>query len=206
VSNEQRYYFMIRFLPKKANLELLTGRCISVLHGYVSKHDIAGLGVSFPAWSETSIGNAVAFVHSDASILNELKQQSYFQDMQDCDYFKVSEVEIVPIDCPEVRFKRNQAIAKMFVGEARRRLKRLEKRAIARGEAFEPSKNTEPRELDVFHRIAMTSQSTKQDYILHIQKVVGEKQYEPLFNSYGFATNKLLSGTVPELSFLTDKV
>ncbi|MBB1476842.1 type I-F CRISPR-associated endoribonuclease Cas6/Csy4 [Shewanella sp. SG41-3] len=202
----KRYYFMIRFLPKEANLELLTGRCISVLHGYVSKHDITGLGVSFPAWSDTSIGNAVAFVHSDTAILNELKKQSYFQDMQECIFFEISQVEIVPNDCREIRFKRNQAIAKLFVGEARRRLKRLEKRAIARGEIFEPSKNTEPRDLDVFHRIAMTSQRTKQDYILHIQKVVVEKRYEPLFNSYGFATNKLLSGTVPELSFLTNKV
>jgi CRISPR-associated endonuclease Csy4 len=199
VSNAQRYYSMIRFLPKEANLELLTGRCISVLHGYVSKHDIEGLGVSFPAWSDTSIGNAVAFVHSDTAILNELKKQSYFQDMQECSFFEISPVEIVPNDCREVRFKRNQAIAKLFVGEVRRRLKRLEKRAIARGEIFEPIRSSEVREVDLFHCIAISSKSTEQDFLLHVQKEPVTEQGEPEFNQYGFATNEQLRGTVPEL-------
>jgi CRISPR-associated endonuclease Csy4 len=190
---------MIRFLPKEANLELLTGRCISVLHGYVSKHDIEGLGVSFPAWSDSSIGNAVAFVHSDTKILNELKKQSYFQDMQECSFFEISPVEIVPNDCREVRFKRNQAIAKLFVGEARRRLKRLEKRAIARGEVFDPMKNFEVREVDLFHCIAISSKSTEQDFLLHVQKEPVTEQGKPEFNQYGFATNEQLKGTVPEL-------
>ncbi|GIU01804.1 type I-F CRISPR-associated endoribonuclease Cas6/Csy4 [Shewanella morhuae] len=195
----KRYYFMIRFLPKEANLELLTGRCISVLHGYVSKHDIEGLGVSFPAWSDTSIGNAVAFVHSDTAILNELKKQSYFPDMQECGFFEISQVEIVPNDCREVRFKRNQAIAKLFVGEARRRLKRLEKRAISRGEVFEPRKNSEVREVELFHCIAISSKRTEQDFLLHVQKEPVTEQGEPEFNQYGFATNEQLRGTVPEL-------
>ena len=58
----QRYYFMVRFLPQEANLALLMGRCISVMHGYICKHEIKGLGVTFPAWSDASIGNIIAFV------------------------------------------------------------------------------------------------------------------------------------------------
>ncbi|WP_076538348.1 type I-F CRISPR-associated endoribonuclease Cas6/Csy4 [Shewanella sp. UCD-KL21] len=195
-----RYYFMVRFLPEQANLALLMGRCISIMHGFICKHDIQGLGVSFPAWSDASIGNMIAFVHTDIAALNELKLQGYFQDMQECGVFKVDNVEAVPDDCVEVRFKRNQGIAKMFVGEARRRLKRLEKRALARGEVFNPNKNDEPRELDCFHCIAIGSTSTEQDFLLHVQKEIVQKYEEPEFNQYGLATNKLLRGTVPEFS------
>ncbi|MBW3516361.1 type I-F CRISPR-associated endoribonuclease Cas6/Csy4 [Shewanella sp. NKUCC01_JLK] len=202
----QRYYFMVRFLPEEANLALLMGRCISVMHGYICKNEIKGLGVTFPAWSDASIGNVIAFVHANEAVLSELKLQSYFQDMKECGFFSLGSVKIVPADCAEVMFKRNPAIAKMFVGEARRRLKRLEKRALARGKAFSPSKNTNPREFITFHRIAMSSGSNKQDYLLHIQKMEAKEQTEPLFSSYGFASNLQLNGTVPELSRLVDKI
>ncbi|MBB1317333.1 type I-F CRISPR-associated endoribonuclease Cas6/Csy4 [Shewanella sp. SR43-4] len=200
----KRYYFMVRFIPKEANLALLTGRCISIMHGYICKHDIQGLGVSFPAWSGESIGNIIAFIHTDSNVLNALRLQSYFQDMKECGFFEVGEVSTVPTGFGEVRFKRNQGIAKMFVGEARRRLKRLEQRALVRGEHFEPKKNSEPREFDTFHRIAISSQSNNQDYILHIQKCIVEKQDKAVFNRYGFATNQELNGTVPDLSMLID--
>ncbi|WP_299572741.1 type I-F CRISPR-associated endoribonuclease Cas6/Csy4 [uncultured Shewanella sp.] len=198
----QRFYFTVRFLPKEANIALLIGRCISIMHGFICKRDIHGVGVSLPAWSDASIGNVIAFVHVDKTVLNALKQQSYFQDMQECGFFEVSVVEFVPDGCNEVRFKRNQNIAKIFVGETRRRLKRLKKRAIARGEAFNPDKSPEPREREAFHRVPISSSTTQQDYILHIQKSVVEKCYGVLFNSYGFATNERFDGSVPDLSFL----
>jgi CRISPR-associated endonuclease Csy4 len=150
-----RYYFVVEFLPKEANLALLLGRCISIMHGFICKHNIQGIGVSLPRWSDTSIGNKIAFIHYDESILKSLKQQSYFQDMKDCGFFKLSEVSLVPNDCKEVRFKRNQSIAKIYVGGSRRRLKRLEKRALARGEVFNPKKSSYSRELNIFHRIAI---------------------------------------------------
>ncbi|MDP5032818.1 MAG: type I-F CRISPR-associated endoribonuclease Cas6/Csy4, partial [Paraglaciecola sp.] len=68
----ERYFFMVRFLPMEANLALLMGRCISIMHGYICKRDIASLGVTFPAWSDISIGNIIAFVHTDVTVLSEL--------------------------------------------------------------------------------------------------------------------------------------
>ncbi|MCZ4339771.1 type I-F CRISPR-associated endoribonuclease Cas6/Csy4 [Shewanella colwelliana] len=202
----KRYYFMVRFLPEQANLALLTGRCISIMHGFICKREIQGLGVSFPAWSDATVGNMIAFVHTDKGVLNELRLQGYFRDMQECGFFSVGNVEAVPDGCAEVRFKRNQNIAKIFVGEARRRLKRLEKRALARGEVFNPNKNTEPREREAFHRIAMSSGTSKQDYLLHIQRTMVRERLEPMFNSYGFATNKQLNGTVPNLAYLVETI
>ncbi|MCC4834540.1 type I-F CRISPR-associated endoribonuclease Cas6/Csy4 [Shewanella sp. 10N.7] len=202
----QRFYFMVKFVPKEANLALLIGRCIKIMHGFIRKHQIQGLGVSLPAWSDESIGNVIAFIYSNEEALNNLRQQSYFKDMQECGFFKISEIEAVPDGCNEVRFKRNQSIAKIFVGETRRRLKRLKKRALARGEVFNPNKSPEPKEREAFHRIAMSSDGSQQEYLLHIQKVMVGKQFEPKFNSYGFATNEQLNGTVPDLSDLVETI
>lgn len=201
----QRYYFSVHFLPKQANLALLTGRCISIMHGFILKHNIEGMGVTLPAWSDSSIGNVIAFVHVDKEILNIFKRQSYFVDMLDYGFFKLSQVLAVPDSCQEVRFIRNQAIAKIFTGENRRRLKRLQKRALARGENFNPEKLlTAPREVDIFHRVAMTSKSSQEDYILHIQKQNADSQAEPIFSNYGFSSNKKFNGTVPDLSSLIE--
>jgi CRISPR-associated endonuclease Csy4 len=200
----QRYYFTVHFLPKQANLALLTGRCISIMHGCILKHNIEGMGVTFPAWSDSSIGNMIAFVHTDKEILNILKEQTYLEDMQDCGFFKLSQVLAVPESCNEIRFIRNQAVAKIFTGESRRRLKRLQKRALARGEDFNPKKLEAPREIDIFHRVAMTSKSSQEDYILHIQKQDVDYQAEPYFSNYGFASNEKFKGTVPDLSPLID--
>ena len=151
----QRSYFIVKILPEDSNLALLLGRCISILHGFICKNSISGLGISFPSWSDESIGNAIAFVHVDTDVLKKLQSQSYFQDMQNFGVFKICDVQPVPGDCSEVIFKRNQAIAKMFVGNARRRLKRLERRALLRGEVFNPVKNQSEREFDIFHCVAL---------------------------------------------------
>jgi CRISPR-associated endonuclease Csy4 len=196
----QRFYFAVRFIPKEANLALLMGRCISVMHGFICNREISGLGVTFPAWSDSSIGDVIAFVHTDAAILDGLKQQSYFQEMAAFGFFCVSSVASVPLECSEVRFKRNQCIAKMFVGEALRRLKRLEKRALARGEVFKPIKHFKERDFDTFHCIAVSSASTSQDFLLHIQREIVAIPQEPAFSKYGLATNKVHNGSVPELS------
>ncbi|WP_022940478.1 type I-F CRISPR-associated endoribonuclease Cas6/Csy4 [Psychromonas hadalis] len=202
----KRYFFMVHFVPEEANCTLLMGRCISIMHGYISRHSIEGVGVTLPAWSDISIGNVIAFTHSDSYMLNELRQQSYFQDMQECGFFKLGQVDDVPNDCIEVKFRRNQQIAKMFVGGNRRRLKRLKKRALVRGEPFSPERKIKSREFEVFHRIAISSKSSQQDYLLHIQRDVVDKQEEPEFSCYGFASNSKLNGTVPELSLYIGRI
>lgn len=196
----KRHYFMVEFLPKEANLALLMGRCVSIMHGFICKYNIQGIGVTLPTWSDNSIGNVIAFIHTDASLLNKLEEQTYFQDMKEVGFFKLSDVSPVPDHCDEVRFIRNQYIAKKFVGETRRRLKRLKKRALARGEEFTPKKSSFSRAFDTFYRIAISSKSSQEDYILHIQKEISVLRSEPIFNSYGFSTNIECRGTVPDLS------
>lgn len=193
---------MIRFLPSEANIPLLMGRCISTLHNYISKNKIQGLGVNFPNWSTSSIGQVISFIHKDPETLDELKRQAYFIDMLECGFFKISETLLVPDTCQEIRFVRNQSISKLFQGSVKRRLKRLKKRAESQGRSFNPPKTIPPKEVDMFHRVLMSSSSNQQDFIIHIQKESYMEISTPCFNSYGLSTNQLLKGTVPDLSKL----
>lgn len=178
------------------------GRCISTLHNYISKNKIQDLGVNFPDWSASSIVQVISFIHKDTRTLDDLKKQAYFIDMLDCGFFKISETLLVPSTCQEVRFVRNQSISKLFQGSAKRRLKRIKKRAESQGRSFNPQKTIPPKEVDMFHRVLMNSSSNQHDFIIHIQKESNMEISTPCFNSYGLSTNQLFKGTVPDLSKL----
>lgn len=197
----ERHFFYVKFLPETANVKLLVGRCLFILHGFMKKHRLNDLGVSFPLWSDSSIGSVIAFVHGDIYLLEKLKKQGYFQDMLECGFFEIGEVTEVPDECPEVRFKRNQLIKKITHGEIKRRMKRLKKRAEAQGRVFNPKKLSIPREIGHFHLIHVKSLSTNTEADHYIQKenVDGLEKFSQLFNSYGLATNEENTGTVPEL-------
>lgn len=194
-----RYYFTVCFLPESANVNLLVGRCLFIMHGYTCKKNIQGIGVSFPHWSDESIGNVIAFFYHDKDALNVLSQQRFFNDMKECGFFSISSVEQVPDDCPEVRFVRNQTIKKIFPSERKRRLKRLEKRAKDQGKEFNPEKLSSAREFDLFHRISVASVSKSVDVELYIQKQIDIDHIEIGYNSYGLATNEKHTGTAPDL-------
>ncbi|OLQ81488.1 type I-F CRISPR-associated endoribonuclease Cas6/Csy4 [Photobacterium proteolyticum] len=200
-----RFYFLIRYVPDDVDDGLLAGRCISILHGVLSseQNDIdGGIGVAFPQWCKESLGRSVAFVSENKQHLEQLKQQQYFKVMKADNLFDISMVKAVPTDVPEIRFKRNQGVAKCFAGEKRRRLARAKRRVEARGEAFKPQLCELEREVDHFHRAFMTSKSKGTKFLLHIQKDINIAQRSSQYSQYGLATNDELEGTVPELKIV----
>jgi len=194
-----RYYFCIRYVPDRVDVSLLAGRCIWILHGFITKRQCSGIGVSFPDWSNESLGKSIAFVSQDKDVLELLSSQSYFQMMESEKIFYVSPVTKVPDSCSEIRFKRNQNIAKCFVGERKRRLARAKRRAAARGEEFKPVLNSPIREVEPFHNAAVYSKSSNTTLMLHIQKQNNVNRVNNDFGNYGLATNRNFMGTVPEL-------
>lgn len=197
----KRYYFSIRFLPERADYELLAGRCISTMHGFLSQernHSFKNsVGVAFPRWNEKNIGDLIMFVSEHENILTGLCYQPYFSTMMNEGLFDVSPIELVPQDVIDARFVYNKTIQKMFNGSKKRRIKRALARAEAQGTGYVP-KPAEEREFKPFHCIPIDSHSTGQQFILHIQRQftnsVGD---ENQFNSYGFASNERWTGTVP---------
>ena len=121
----KRYYFTITYLPKNCDVSLLAGRCIGILHGFMSSREISNIGVCFPKWNEQTIGNEVAFVSTDKKQLINLSQQSYFEMMAHDKLFDLSSILDVPTSENEAIFVRNQSVAKAFVGEKQRRLNAL---------------------------------------------------------------------------------
>lgn len=199
-----RYYFSIRFIPENADNELLTGRCISNMHGFLSHERNRSfknsVGVCFPRWSEKTVGNEIAFVSPHESILTGLSYQPYFSMMVNEGLFDISDIKFVPDDVDEVRFVFNKTIQKIFNGSKKRRIKRSMLRAETQGRIYTPV-SVEEREFELFHEIPISSQSSGHAFVLHIQRQFPVYQeIGQSFNGYGFASNQRWQGTVPIMS------
>ncbi|ELE1962306.1 type I-F CRISPR-associated endoribonuclease Cas6/Csy4 [Vibrio vulnificus] len=199
----KRYYFLIRYIPAQADHELLAGRCISQMHLFMvnNRQAMNRVGVSFPDWNESTVGQTIAFVSEDKEMMIGLSFQPYFSLMVNEGLFEISSVSEVPDNAIEVRFVRNQTIGKSFLGSKKRRIKRSMARAELSGAEQRLPVTNEDRVIDSFHRIPISSGSSRQDFILFIQKELADERAESGFNSYGLATNEERRGTVPELSF-----
>lgn len=200
----QRYAFVVKFLPERAESKLLAGRCIKVLHEHVFQHKGFAIGVGFPGWNDESLGGYISFVSISPERLLALKTEHYFCLMESEEFFGVSEVIEVPNDCDEVRFVRNQGIKKCFVGEKRRRLRRAKRRSELRNEIFSPQISVIERQYDKFHVAQIDSNTTQQRFSLFIQKEKGITESQSSYNAYGLSTNSRYRGTVPELGELID--
>lgn len=161
------------------------------------------VGVCFPRWNAVDIGDTIAFVMEDKEILLGLYFQPYFSMMVQEGVFEASKVCVVPEDSSEVRFVRNQTIGKSFIASKQRRMKRSMVRSESRSELsateYIPVAEEE-RVVDHFHRVPISSASSGQEYILHVQKEFLDLREQPNFSSYGLATNQERRGTVPDLS------
>ena len=197
----KRYYFLIRYTPAQADYELLAGRCISQMHLFMvnNRQAMNRIGVSFPDWNESTVGQTIAFVAEDKEMMVGLSFQPYFSLMVNEGLFEISSICEVPDSAIEVRFVRNQTIGKSFLGSKKRRIKR----SMARAELLDAGTSlpvtNEERVVDSFHRIPISSASSGEDYILFVQKELVSERGAANFNSYGLATNQERKGTVPEL-------
>ncbi|TKG07264.1 type I-F CRISPR-associated endoribonuclease Cas6/Csy4 [Vibrio lentus] len=199
----KRYYLLIRYIPAQADHELLAGRCIAQMHLFIvnNRQAMNKIGVSFPDWSDVTVGQTIAFVAEDQEMMVGLSFQPYFSMMVNEGLFEVSSVCEVPDTAVEVRFVRNQTIGKSFLGSKKRRIKRSMVRAELSGDEAPLPETNEDRVIDSFHRIPVSSGSSAQDYILFVQKEFIGECVAANFNSYGLATNQERRGTVPDLRF-----
>lgn len=195
-----RYYFVVEFLPKEAAATLLVGRCIKVLHGFLISNDIHCIGITFPLWEQKTIGKCMAFVSDNKIALQFLTSQQYFKVMVGEGVFNISDIEIVPNSCKEIRFKRNQRISKHSVNGKRRRVERTMRRAQTRGENYSSQIIDVVKPIGLFHSVSMSSRTNHQPFILNIQKEDIVEQSSSTFNNYGLATCGEHRGTVPDLT------
>lgn len=193
------YCISITYLPHDCDQALLAGRCIKVLHGFMSRNEQFNIAVSFPRWSEREIGRQIDLVSPDSDLLKLLLEQPYYQTMIENSLFEVSVIfELVDSDrC--VKFVRNQSIDKITPAAKARRLRRAQKRALERGESFNP---IAPRykEVDFFHSIPMESAASQMSYMLRVQRYesahVNEGESFEVC-SYGLSTKESRVALIP---------
>jgi len=195
----KRFYFTVSFLGKDINEAFLVGRCLKILHGFYYKQAIHDIGVSFPDWSNNSIGKRLVFVSTNESSLKFLKVQKYFVDMVELNYFLISNIDKCTLDSKNSAiFSRNHKADELTVYAQKTKLRRLKKRAEKRGEIYQP-KGREPSELIIpfHHEVPMSSRENENDFALKIEKKHFSKPNGNIFNSYGLSTNKENINPVP---------
>lgn len=187
------YYKTVTFLPARCNNESLAAKCLRILHGFNYEYKTRNIGVSFPLWSDDTVGKKISFVNTNKIELDLLLKQHYFTQMKELHYFDISNTKVVPDDCEYVSFKRCQSIDKTTPAGQIRKLKRLEKRAVARGEQLDLTsmKQTETIALTHYHSLEESSKSSNSGFRLNIRMhPESNSEGSSTFSSYGLANSK----------------
>ncbi|MGR5302924.1 MULTISPECIES: type I-F CRISPR-associated endoribonuclease Cas6/Csy4 [Vibrio] len=184
------YYKTVTFIPERCDNEVLAAKCLSTLHGFNYKYDTRSIGVSFPDWCKDTVGKKLTFISTSKVELDLLLKHHYFIQMRRLGYFDISATAKIPEDCEYVLFVRNQSIDKSTAAGQVRKLKRLQKRAMARGESFYPALMRQEESIIVphYHSLEVSSQSKNSPFRLNIQ-MKPEQSFEGslVFSSYGLS-------------------
>ncbi|MHA2940397.1 type I-F CRISPR-associated endoribonuclease Cas6/Csy4 [Vibrio sp. RC27] len=194
------YYRSVTFLPEHRNNEVLVGKCLKKLHSFCKKYKTNAIGVSFPCWTEETIGNRITFVSQDPMKLDFLLSQTYFREMELLGYFVITSCTNVPTDCTYVLFRRNQMIDETTQLGQERKARRREARAIKRGEDTSIPKNIQQTIFIVehYHSVPMSSKSKKSKFRLNIQRELEPPSIEKSrFTSYGLSNKVDCLQSVP---------
>ncbi|MPW29677.1 type I-F CRISPR-associated endoribonuclease Cas6/Csy4 [Agarivorans sp. B2Z047] len=187
------HYKTVTFLPVRCNNESLAAKCLRVLHGFNYEYETRSIGVSFPLWCDDTVGSKISFVSTNRIELDLLLKQHYFTQMKELHYFDISKTKVVPDGCEYVSFKRCQSIDKTTTAGQSRKLKRLEKRAIARGEQLDLTsiRLIETIVLPHYHSLEESSQSHKSRFRLNIRMhPESNSEGSSIFSSYGLANSE----------------
>ncbi|WP_067515289.1 type I-F CRISPR-associated endoribonuclease Cas6/Csy4 [Endozoicomonas ascidiicola] len=198
-----RFSFGIRF-KARSNNELMVGRCLKVLHGYQYSQGINSIGVTFPEYCNTTIGDVIGFVAADRHCLQQLMVHPYFQQMQKLKKFFFHEIITVPDNLPEVRYCKDQKSDKYCAGGRQRRIRRGQRIAEKKGYAYQPryDPSNNERTIQLFHKIPMTSsENPAQVFYYRVQRHETNNISCGGYTSYGLANQQEAKGTVPELVF-----
>ncbi|GHW11499.1 type I-F CRISPR-associated endoribonuclease Cas6/Csy4 [Vibrio cholerae] len=194
------YYKTITFLPELCNNESLAAKCLRVLHGFNYQYETRNIGVSFPLWCEATVGKKISFVSKNKIELDLLLKQHYFVQMEQLQYFHISNTGLVPEDCTYVSFRRCQSIDKVTAAGQARKIRRLEKRAISRGESFDPSSFAQKEHTAIahYHSLGESSKQTNHNFRLNI-RMLSEQHREgnSIFSSYGLSNSENSFQPVP---------
>ncbi|PNH79168.1 type I-F CRISPR-associated endoribonuclease Cas6/Csy4 [Vibrio diazotrophicus] len=186
------YYRTITFLPEYRNNEALAAKCIKELHSFNYKYSTRSIGISFPLWTQETIGRKLTFVSTNKMELDFLISRTYFNQMVKLSYFSISNSRAVPEDCSYALFSRKQSIDKSTSSGLARKLKRLGRRALERGETFNPALYSKNVQIEFQHYHSLEEESSSGDkFSLRIQMNLSvDNKGKAIFSSYGLGNSE----------------
>ena len=198
-----RSVFLVKFCGNSSNVFFLATRCHIVLHGFQCRYHLKSIGVSYPNWTEKSLGDCIAFVCHNREVLQGFSCQPLFVQMAKIRKFICSDV------CPvnengqqEGQFIRTQKPDKCtgswLLKDDRRRLRRgLEpKTHIQQEHVFEHYHSLNMGQIIQKPRMKRENQGDNKMRYLHIHRRLSSSVIEGNFSSYGLSGENN-TGTVP---------
>ena len=193
------YSLNFKVILENASPHFVLGYILQEAHQVIERYGNNEISTVFPDWNISSPGLLVSFI-GKYSVLEKILKKPYFQDMIDMHLLAYS-LENIAIDgLQKIRFVKNQKITGQTPKAIQRKVKRIIKRQIERGEIKHPWEY-KPREdqqikksLDIFfHIIYLQSTSTDQIMPLCIQAeyIYNFTDTETVlinFDSYGLST------------------
>lgn len=120
--------------------------------------------------------------------------------MEQLQYFHISNTVLVPEDCTYVSFRRCQSIDKLTAAGLARKIRRLEKRALSRGEQFDPSSFAQKEHTAIahYHSLGESSKQTNRNFRLNIRMLSEQpREGNSIFSSYGLSNSENSFQPVP---------
>ncbi|WP_461536011.1 type I-F CRISPR-associated endoribonuclease Cas6/Csy4 [Spongorhabdus nitratireducens] len=180
-----RHAFVVQFSDSSSDFFLLAARCHQALHSFLCRHNLRNIGVAYPHWSESTVGDQIAFVCRNKPVLQKLSKHPLFSSMKQVKKFDWSDVITIQEGGSEVQYCRTQKPDKYNQAGLVRDARRREKRGI------QPRKyNPEALVFEHYHSIK------KREGCLHIQRKLVQRVSHGAFSSYGLS-GETNPGTVP---------
>lgn len=193
------YSLNFKVILENASPNYVLGYILQEAHQVIARYGNNEISTVFPDWNLNSPGLLVSFI-GKYSVLEKILNKPYFQEMIDMGLLAYSFENITCDGLQKIRFVKNQKITGQTPKAIQRKVKRIIKRQIERGEIKHPWEY-KPREdqqvkksLDTFfHIIYLVSASTDQTMPLCIQAeyIDNSADIETVFisfDSYGLST------------------
>lgn len=196
-----------KIIHEQADSQFLLSYIIQEAHPIIARYGDNQIGTILPDWQMDSPGTSIAFC-GDRSVLERILRQEYFQIMVNQDVLRSSIEELSLESYKMVRFVKNQKITGNTAKAIKRKVKRVIRRQIERGEIqhareYRPRKDQQQSDIPAtyYHLFYPDSISSKRNMPLCVQLVPAEENEElssqKTFDHYGFSTLSFHRGLVP---------
>ncbi|WP_422460473.1 type I-F CRISPR-associated endoribonuclease Cas6/Csy4 [Endozoicomonas sp. ALB115] len=200
-------HLLFKIITEDADPQFLLSYILQESHPVIAHYGNNQIGTLFPEWNVDDPGRSIAF-YGDSTVLNKIMEREYFRDMLDGEILESKLLEVDPENAQKAIFLRNQRITSNSPKGQQRKVKRIIRRQIDRGEISSPAEykprsdqhQTEVQDI-FFHLFFPDSMSTGQNMPLCIQMVPVDESEEleglQTFDHYGFSTLQEHRASVP---------